>query len=305
MVAGGWPHVFAGGASCLFCGSAERTVVVPQHGGSVGLCEACAVQAHLAWREEGGDELFETPDKVTLVKVVACRVEGGDRSERGVFTNYSEIALVPIAYEFGMVAGDDGSLDFPTASVVGGDVTKAALAALEGTGLSTWQPFVEVLYTGHSPRGSRVVVVLLAAWAEAGRSKVLWRGWPPWDHARSLSSFYVSFREVFALRLWKHKASGRTSVPSVQLREAAVKYVEVQASLRAGEKVDTSMVPYLKSSMTEDEKLVAESLAEQGRLSEELSEQVVEEGGAETDQPTEDATFSEESNNVREEDDDV
>lgn len=265
-----WPHVFSGRASCLFCGSEERTVVVPSPEATVGLCEACSVASHLTWREEGGDAVFETPNKVTHVKVVACRLGKED----------GELALVPTSYQFAVVEGPDGSIDLPTSKSLDGDVVKAAVAALGGTGLVTWTAFVERLYAGYTPRGARVVVVLLGAWAESRGSKVRWVGL---DQASSAVSFY----EAFVGRLWKHKSVGRTTSLSVQLREAAAKYVDIVLARQEGEKVDESMVPYLKASMSDDEKLVVESLRDLGRLEDDLHEQQAEEGGGDAQQSEE------------------
>jgi hypothetical protein len=267
----GWEYSFHAGVPCLFCGNDERVVLVPASDVAVpeevspafpvamttlsrGVCEACASHLTWIWRQSPPDaSLASDSVEATRIKVLVARLRPVVEGEA--------IPDQPHSYDFAMAAQPDGGVDFPTAELAKGEAEFAAVSrALAQVGLATWTCCCESLYEGHTPRGRVARLVLVTACAKISELKIdpQWREWPPWEHATGMGGLYRALQHVWPLRIWKHLArEPRTSGITTVLREGAAKYVQIQRDLRSGVSgVDTSMLEYLRKSMTDDEKLV-------------------------------------------------
>lgn len=261
-----WQYEFANSAvPCLYCGNTERVVVVGEGRREVGVCEACAVHLYWIWRESPGDELPSgttgRADGLVRVKVLIARritLRGGEQAAPDHASSY----------QFGMVSRGD-SLDLPTADIMPGeDESQAVSRALGESGVGTWSRFVEPLYTGHTPRGSLARVYLATACVLPAKGQEVarplqWRDWPIERQTAGMATFYRALTQVWPLRLWKQRSLTAPSEVTVLVRRGAAEYIQLQQSLRAGEKdVDTSMAEYLRRQMTDDEKWVDKVLRE-------------------------------------------
>jgi hypothetical protein len=263
----GWSYEFAAGTvPCLFCGNSERVVLRSPLRGEAGVCEACSVHLYWIWRRLAGDaaprEAGSDALRPARVKVVVARLT---RLSSGL----PAPPETPYSYQVGFVAGPDGTLDLPTADLAPDEKEEAAAErALAFAGVGTWPVMLEPLYAAHTPRGSLARVYLARAYVLLDRqedSRLLWREWPPWEHARGMEGFYLALRDVWQLRINSHVArETRTDELSVLVRRGAHEYVKIQQALRSGARdVDTSMAEYLRRSMTDDEKWVDKILREE------------------------------------------
>ena len=257
-----WGFVFSSGMPCLFCGNAERVLVVSDQRDDVGVCEACVVNLHWVWRQYPGDALPEATDsvqRVSRVKVLVTR-------QRRLASGEMAPAELPESYEVAMVTQANGCLDLPSAELRPGETEiQGAARALDEAGVLSWPIFLESLYAAHTPRGSvaRLYVARAVSVSQAG-SDLTWRKWGPWEHAPASAGFYLALRDVWKIRLASHLA-GKNAAASITIlvRKGAVEYIRMQQDLRAGQsEVDTSMAEYLRKAMTDDEKWVDKMLRE-------------------------------------------
>lgn len=267
---------------CLCCGSTERSVIVVSNQ-DLGVCEACAVHLHWTWKLLSGDAPPSADEadqsRAGKIKVVIARL-------RKMADKSLAPADHPESYEFVMEADENGLLDFPTAEVGDGGVEDvsvfdesvgAVVRKLNSLGVVTWPCHVESLYTAHTPRGRLARVMLVTAYSSSRDEKALqWRAWPPWDHAKHMATFYRALEDVWSLRICKHMSQGpRSESITTCVREGAARYIAIQQKIRRGEDVDTSMLEYLRKSMTDDEKLVDRQVADyETRVVEVRAEQV-------------------------------
>lgn len=254
---------------CLCCGSTERSVIVVSNQ-ELGVCEACAVHLHWTWKLLSGDAPPSADDadqsRVGKIKIVIAR-------RRKLEDKSLAPADHPESYELVMASDEDGLLDFPTAELGDGggedasifdESVGAVVRKLYALGLVTWPCHVESLYMAHTPRGRLARVMLVTAYSACRDEKALqWRAWPPWEHAKHMATFYRALEDVWSLRICKHLSQGpRTESITTCVREGAARYIAIQQRLRRGEDVDTSMLEYLRKSMTDDEKLVDRQVAD-------------------------------------------
>ena len=248
------------GHTCAFCGQSDCSLLVPGNSEvsrsdvSLGICEACAVHVHWAWRTTTGDVPPVFPEKVTVssVKVIVARLrpssDGKDPPDPALASSY----------DFVVSFQADGSVDLPGVDFAEGEsMADAVLRALGEVKLSTWSLFVEPLYKAHTPRGRLVSVVLCTVWSKVGPpfSNPEWRPWPLHDHVvPGMAGFYTGLEDAWAQRVWRYSsASPRTDELSVYVREAASRYIDIQQQARAGEGPDLSMLEYLRKCMSDDE----------------------------------------------------
>jgi hypothetical protein len=264
----GWNYEFAADAvPCLYCGNSERVVLRNVLRPEVGVCEACSAHLYWIWRKLSGD----APPRAAADSLRPARVKVVVSRLGRLPSGQPNPPDTPYSYEVGFVSGPgpDGSLDLPTADLQPGEEEVAAAErALASAGAGTWPCMLEPLYAAHTPRGSLARVYLARAYVLPERKeddKILWRGWPPWDHARGMEGFYLALRDVWQLRINSHLARDpRTAELSVLVRRGAHEYVKIQQALRSGARdVDTSMAEYLRRSMTDDEKWVDRVLREE------------------------------------------
>ena len=79
----------------------------------------------------------------------------------------------------------------------------------------------------------------------------------PLQARRGMGGFYQGVEAAWPLRTHKHSSQQEREELSVRMREAARKYVELQAALRAGDTTDASMLAAYRSAMDDDEVAVA------------------------------------------------
>jgi len=205
-------------------------------------------------------------------------------------------AEIASSYEFLFVDHPDGSMDLPFAPCLGAQTSRArearvgvvgvagpqspkeamsdkiisaSMRALVDIGLSSWKPLLEPLYTAYSPRGRLVGVILARGWAalptaspvlqaETYKTASHWRQWPLSAHTGLMAGFWRTMESVWALRLYKHCVMGEPEEMCVHVREAARRYIELQAEIRTcmtcpPDLVDTSMLLSLRAGMSPDE----------------------------------------------------
>jgi hypothetical protein len=215
------------------------------------------VHGYRIWHELPGD--FVVPSspaegEIAVVKVVVARRRDACSP------------LLPGSYEIVMGPGLGGEPDLPSADV-GDDGEEAAVArALAGVDLYAWDSFVEPIYAAHTPRGCLAEVYLVRAFARrSGQGELAWRGWPPWEHATGLGTFYRGLGLAWPLVLREHfgqPSESRTSEICVEMRRAAREYVELKRAVRRGERVDESMSEYFRRAMSDDEKWIDREIRE-------------------------------------------
>jgi hypothetical protein len=274
---------------CLLCHESGRPMLIrpdPLKGpGGIefrldaGICEACAVQAYWLWRERPGEVppgfSEEAATQVATVKVLLplCKPTEDGKQDAGLASSYDFV---------GLLRPEDGALDLPTEEIGGKDDSeeKAVSRALARLGVATWPVFTEILYRGYMPRGRLASVVLVTAWmrtSTSGEPEDFKRlGWPLQESCPpGLRGFYLAMREVLDLRLFKYQIDpNRRSEISTEMRKAAVEFMRLQAAIRAKRpNLDTSMLEYLRQSMSEDESAVYRKLRAHETASAELEAQ--------------------------------
>jgi hypothetical protein len=266
-----WQHEFREGAPCLFCGTVGHTTLGSSVS-DVGVCEACAAHAHWIWKTLSGDTApVDRSAMVTSVKVVVARLIALPSGDEAVPEH-------PTSYQFLMGMTGTGNLDLPSASVLEGETEFAAVdRALDSAGLASWPQFVVPLYVAYTPRGSLTRIYLVKAYSVVSERPRMWRNWPPWQHARGMAGLYLGLGDVWPLLLAQHYAeSPHTSQVTIHVRKGAVEYLKVQRALREGEPdVDTSMLEYLRKSMTDDERFVCKAIQSLAALEKEQSEEAI------------------------------
>jgi hypothetical protein len=168
------------------------------------------------------------------------------------------------SWEFLLADRGDGTFSPPSISLDEQpdlrDLSRSALAALSNSGLVSWPALAEPLFTGYSPRGRLVSVVLIRGWADLPAShaplspvRMSWRSWPLSAHTGPMAGFWKALETVWSLRLHKHCVVEDNGELCVQLREAACRYIELQIALRSRKSSDASMAAVYKSAMSVDE----------------------------------------------------
>jgi hypothetical protein len=269
------------GGECLLCRATDRPLLMRKGDlSAIGLCETCTGTAGWAWRQLVGEAppliSAETIAQIKTVYVLIAsrkQVPRADASESVPEAERWIKAPVELtsSYQFLCIPRLDGSVssfDLPNAQVpsvmkrhpigMNPRVVEGALDALEAVGLVSWAPVLEILYVGYGPRGRLVAVVLARGWAfaDAMRPSHSWISWPLADHTGSMSGFYRSLETVLDLRLYKHCSIGEPEDLCVRMREAARRYVELQAQIRAKKETDPSMIVAYQAAMNADERLI-------------------------------------------------
>lgn len=259
-------------ATCVLCRGKGKVLLCRRDESSqpVGVCEPCSNLSHWAWRQIAGEVPpgFSAEAGISRIYVVVARRRRVPVSE--TFESDRAIAASPelcASWEFMLAEQPDGSLDLPSASglgVQGSDrVSAAALRALDDLGLASWPSLMEPLYSSYTPRGHLVQVILVRGLTTKplgfSRSKgyLTWQPWPISAHAGDMAEFWRGMETVWPLRLYKHCAEGLTEEMCVQMREAACRFVELQAVVREGREADTTMLAALQAGMSADEVAVA------------------------------------------------
>lgn len=163
----GWPHSFDVGTACVFCGTKTRPVV--RRGEKErGVCEACAVEAHWAWREEPRGKVSAViSEKPARLEVLLLRLASAPLAPGELPPN----PVSPYSYELAVaVSGSDVALPSADLDPEESDFA-AAERALRPLGLVTFGSCVELLCDAHSLRGDIVRVVLATAWARSSRAE--------------------------------------------------------------------------------------------------------------------------------------
>jgi len=292
------------GAICVLCGSSDRSVLSLKESSleaprlttdarPLGLCEPCTIIAHWAWRQLSGEVPPWLPadaiHRIASVRVVVARRREVPKADALPASPESERwikgpAEMNSSYEFLCVKQAAGSYDLPgsliTASAPQGgsiesSIKEASCKALEAHGFVTWPAVVETLYTAYGPRGRLVAVVLARGWGvsetvPADRPGHEWKPWPLSEHSGPMAGFYRAMETVWGLRLHKHCATGEPEDLCVHVREAARRYIALQASLKSKTTSDTSMAVAYLAAMNADERLIERMIrrAEEGLSSE-------------------------------------
>ena len=271
-------------ARCSLCGRGDAPLLF-RKGGCIAICELCSHLSYLAWRRLAGEALPDLPESSRRVSTVAVLVARRrlvprldappDAPEAEKMTRAP--AELSSSYEFLLERHPGGEYLFP-AALCGSDadVAGAALEALELVGASSWRCLLETLYVGYTPRGRLLAVVLATGWwgGESVERACEWKNWPPSRHAGAMGGFYQGVEAAWPLRTHKHSNQKEREELSVRMREAARKYVELQAALRDGTTTDASMLAAYRSAMSDDEVAVAASIkkaAEKKREAESLA----------------------------------
>ena len=269
------------GMSCLICHATDRALLFrkddPPGVQLFGFCEPCTLASHWAWRQLAGEipPGFPREDlgRVSTVFALVARRREVPRLDAAPGDEEQSVrapAELNSSWEFLLAADGDGTFAPPSISLAQQpdlrDLSRSALAALSNCGLSSWPALAEPLFTGYSPRGRLVSVVLIRGWADLPAShsplmpaKMAWRSWPLSSHTGPMAGFWKAMETVWSLRLHKHCVIEDSGELCVRLREAACRYIELQIALRAGKDSDSSMIPIYKASMSVDE-LAAERL---------------------------------------------
>ena len=259
------------GMSCMICHAVDRSLLFRKDEPLVGICEPCTLAAHWAWRRLSGEIPPGFPGEdlgrvSTVFALVVRRKEvpkldaaPGDQEE-----TVRAPAELNSSWEFLLVDGGDGTFSPPSISLDQQpdlrDLSRAALAALSEAGLVSWPELAEPLFTGYSPRGRLVSVVLARGWADLSSShaplspaRMAWRSWPLSSHTGPMAGFWRSMETVWSLRLHKHCVVEDNGELCVRLREAACRHIDLQIALRDGKSSDSSMSAIYKSAMSVDE----------------------------------------------------
>jgi hypothetical protein len=263
------------GAACLICRAENRSLLFrgDEIHQAFGICEPCTLAAHWAWRQLSGESLpglpGEDPGRVSTVFALVARRREVPRLD-AVPGDGEASVLAPAelnsSWEFFLADVGDGIFSPPSISLDRQpdlrDLPKAAMSALAGVGLASWPSLAEPLFTGYSPRGRLVSVVLIRGWADISASSNSarppefdgsWLPWPLASHSGPMAGFWKALETVWSLRLHKHCVVEDSGELCVQLREAACRYIELRIALRSGKATDASMSAVYMSAMSADE----------------------------------------------------
>jgi hypothetical protein len=243
----------------------------------LGICEPCSNLSYWTWRQIAGEVSPGSSmednciSRIYVILTRRRRVPTEDAlsdAPEGEHTIAAPSELCT-SWEFMFVEQPDGSLDLPSVSGLslwnGKHVSVAALRALDDIGLTSWPSLMEPLYSSYTPRG-HLVHVVLARGCAAKSSKSLtsesrgcpsWHVWPISAYTGGMAGFWRAMETVWPLRLYKHCAEGLTEEMCVQMREAACRFVELQAAVREGRAADVTMLSALQEGMSPDEIAVA------------------------------------------------
>ena len=265
------------GLSCLICHATDRSLLFREDdfflNQPFGICEPCTLAAHWSWRQRSGEIPPGFPEedlkRVSTVFALVARRKEVPRLDAGPGDGEPVVrapAELNSSWEFLLVDRGDGTFSPPSISLDEQpdlrDIPRAALSALSKSGLVSWPALAEPLFTGYSPRGRLVAVVLIRGWSDlpsSGQSPLSWRSWPLSAHTGPMAGFWRALETVWPLRLHKHCVVEDSGELCVRLREAACRYIELQIALRDGKASDASMAAIYKSAMSVDE-LAAERL---------------------------------------------
>ena len=255
------------GMSCLICHATDRSLLFHVDEPSVGICEPCTLAAHWSWRQRSGEIPPGFPEedlkRVSTVFALVARRKEVPRLDAGSGDGEPVVrapAELNSSWEFLLVDKGDGLFSPPSISLDEQpdlrDLPRSALSALSRSGLVSWPALAEPLFTGYSPRGRLVSVVLIRGWADlpsSGQSPLSWRSWPLSAHAGPMAGFWRALETVWSLRLHKHCVIEDNGELCVQLREAACRYIELQIALRSRKTSDSSMAAIYRTAMSVDE----------------------------------------------------
>jgi hypothetical protein len=255
----------------MICRASDRSLLFRKDEPAVGICEPCTLAAHWAWRQRAGEIPPGVPEedlkKVSTVFALIVRrkeipkLDAGPGDDEQVIRAPAELNS---SWEFLLVDNGDGTFVPPAISLDQQpdlrDLPRSALLALSGAGLVSWPALAEPLFTGYSPRGRLVSVVLIRGWADLPashapfvRPKMAWRSWPLSAHTGPMAGFWKALESVWSLRLHKHCVVEDSGELCLQLREAACRYIELQISLRSKKTSDSSMAGIYRASLSVDE----------------------------------------------------
>ena len=206
---------FHPGMTCLICGATDRSLLFRQGEsviGGVGICELCSQAAHWSWRQRAGEipPGFSEEDlrRVSTVFALIARRKEVPRLD-AVPGDEDQVVHAPAelnsSWEFLLAAEGDGTFAPPSISLSQSpdlrDQPRSALVALGNVGLSTWPALAEPLFTGYSPRGRLVSVVLIRGWAELlpshaplKQASMSWKPWPLSAHTGPMAGFWRAMR---------------------------------------------------------------------------------------------------------------
>ena len=257
------------GMSCLICHATDRSLLSRRGDTAVGICEPCALAVQWAWRRQSGEIPSGASDddlrKVSVVYVLVAhrkevrRLDASEDDEDKVVPAPAELNS---SWEFLLVPDGDGTYRPPSVTVDQEtdlrDQPRAAMVALASVGLSSWPALAEPLFTAFTPRGRLAGVVLVRGWSErpmAGteRPRLAWRSWPLSAHTGPMAGFWRTLETVWNLRLHKHCVIEGSGELCVRMREAACRYIELQAALSSGVTTDSSMSAVYRAGMDVDE----------------------------------------------------
>lgn len=278
------------GMSCLLCRATDRSLLFrkdePTEAGwpSRGICEPCSHQLGWAWRQLAGEVPpgFSEEDlrRVSTACVLISRrreIPKLDASPEDGEQIIKAPAELNSSYEFLLAPNPDGTCSVPSLSMEShpetcacehcgphrGEATRPVLSLLSSLNLRTCPALLEPLYTAYSPRGRLVGVTLARGWSEilnplrgtvqSPQSALVWRPWPLSEHTGDMAGFWRTMETIWALRLYKHCAVEDAGDLCVHLREAAWRYIELQAAVRSRQPVDASMLSVYRAAMSVDE----------------------------------------------------
>ena len=259
------------GMSCVICHATDRSLLFCEDDLFInqpfGICEPCTLAAHWSWRQRSGEIPPGFPEedlrRVSTVFALVARRKEVPRLDAGSGDGEPMVrapAELNSSWEFLLADRGDGTLSPPSISLDEQpdlrDIPRAALSALSKSGLVSWPALAEPLFTGYSPRGRLVSVVLIRGWADlpsSGQSPLSWRSWPLSAHTGPMAGFWRSLETVWSLRLHKHCVVEDNGELCVQLREAACRYIELQIALRSRKTSDSSMAANYRTAMSVDE----------------------------------------------------
>ena len=259
------------GSSCLICHATDRSLLFREDdllvNQPLGICEPCTLSAHWSWRQRSGEIPPGFPEedlrRVSTVFALVVRRREVPRLDAGSGDGEPVVrapAELNSSWEFLLVDRGDGLFSPPSISLDEQpdlrDLSRSALAALSNSGLVSWPALAEPLFTGYSPRGRFVSVVLIRGWADlpsSCQSPLAWRSWPLSAHTGPMAGFWRVLETVWPLRLHKHCVVEDNGELCVQMREAACRYIELQIALRSRKASDSSMAAVYKAAMSVDE----------------------------------------------------
>lgn len=272
------------GMLCMFCHATDRALLFRKDEPSLGICEPCSQYAGWIWRQLAGEIPPGFPEvdlrKVSTACVLIVRrkeIPKLDATPDNDEQTVKAPAELNSSYEFLLEANPDGTCSVPSLPLEShpdrctcshcnpyrGDAARPALAVLSSLNLRSWPALAEPLYTAYSPRGRLVSVTLIRGWTEVNyvspcaHLPLVWRPWPLSEHTGAMTGFWRTMETVWALRLHKHCVAEDAGELCVHLREAACRYIELQAAIRSRQPgapaSDASMLSIYRSVMSVDE----------------------------------------------------